>query len=531
VWELPGGRRDGGRLSEQLNDGSAVREWLRLLQRQRWIVLTAVVLVPLVAFWVSHSQQALYEASAAVLVNEQSPTSSALKINSSPTSPPDRYAATQAALARVGTVAVMATKAAALPGHTAGGLLANSSVSANPNADLLTFSVTDPVPAVAERLATAYATAFTAYRRQLDTQAVASAATDVRRRLDALHASGRDRSALARQLSTTLGDLQAMQTLAASGTSAQLFGAAGGASQVQPRTTRNVALGILVGIALGAALAFLRELLDPRVRSPDELGARLDLPVLGHVPKLASDDRALVTLTEPTGRGAESFRILKTRLDISRLQHDVVSIMVTSTGESEGKSTTIANLAVTLARSGRHVILVDLDLRHPRMDRFFDLDGHPGLTAVALGEAELSEALTVVDVHSETPAADGGMLEVVRVGVVPPDPGEFLASSFVSEALAALARRCDVLLIDAPPMLAVGDAMTIATRTDAVVLVAGMHQVHKASLAEMRRVLDACPARKLGLIATGSDGGGAYGYGRRYSRNGARPALRGPTGA
>ena len=421
-------------MSGNWNDESAFRDWLRLLVRQRWIVLAAIVVVPLIAFAVSRSQQALYEASATVLVNEQNPADAALNLNSSAASPPDRYAATQAVLARVGTVAEMAVKAAGVPGATAPQLLRTSSVSANPSADLVTFSVTDPDPATAEKLATAYASAFTVYRRRLDTGAVSAALRDVRRRLGALLVAGQSGSALYRQLTGTSRDLEAMQTLEASGASAILVGPAGGATQVQPRTSRNVALGLIVGIALGIGLAFLREAFDTRVRSADELRGRLGLPLLGHVPKpdrVTAEADTLVTLAEPAGASAEAFRILKTSLDISQLQHDVGSIVVTSTREGEGKSTTVANLAVILARSGRHVILVDLDLRHPRIDTFFDLDGQPGLTSVAVGDAELSDALCIVDVHPEATVADAGMLEVVRVGVTPPDPGEFLSSGFV----------------------------------------------------------------------------------------------------
>jgi polysaccharide biosynthesis transport protein len=503
-------------VSEQLNDESAFRGWLGLLVRQRWIMIAAVVVVPLIAFLVSRTQQPLYEASATVLVNEQNQAAGILNLNSSAASPPDRYAATQAALARVGAVAVLAVKAAGVPSHTAAGLLARSSVSANPSADLLTFSVTDPDPAAAERLATAYATQFTVYRRRLDTGALSASIADVQRRLGTLAAAGQRGSPLYRQLTSESRELQAMQTLEASGASAVLVGPAGSATQVQPRTTRNVALGILVGIALGIGLAFLREAFDTRVRSADELRARLGLPLLGHLPKPdhpLAEEHPLTTLADPAGASAEAFRILKTSLDITRLQHHVGSIVVTSTAAGEGKSTTVANLAVILARSGRHVILVDLDLRHPRIDTFFDLDGQPGLTSVAVGDAELADALCIVDVHPELPVADGGMLEVVRVGVPPPDPGEFLSSAFVTDALAALADRCDVLLIDTPPLLAVSDAMTIATRTDGLILVAGLNQVRRASLAETRRVLEASPAFKLGVVATGSNGGGVYGYG------------------
>ncbi len=288
---------------------------------------------------------------------------------------------------------------------------------------------------------------------------------------------------------------------------------------MQPETVRNVALGVLVGIALGVALAFLREALDTRVRSADEVRDRLGLPLLGHVPRPdpGLNGNGLAALSEPGGAGAEAFRILRTSLDITRLQHDVASIVITSTTEGEGKSTTAANLAVTLARSGRHVILLDLDLRQPGVDRFFDLDGRPGLTSVAVGRAGMADVLSVVDVHPESAVADTGILEVVKVGAAPPDPGDFLSSTFVSEAVATLAKRCDVLLIDSPPMLAVGDAMAIATRADAVVVVTELNQIRRVTLTETRRILEACPARKLGFIATGSNGasGYAYGYGDR----------------
>src|SRR5438067_12496298 len=136
-----------------------------MLVRRRLTVIAAIVVVPVFALVVSHQQQALYQSTATVLVNEQSAPGIALDLNSQLTSPPDRYATTQAALARVGAVAQLAVQAAGVPGRTPGELLASSSVTANPAADLIAFSVTDPDPAVAEKLATAYAHAYTTYRR------------------------------------------------------------------------------------------------------------------------------------------------------------------------------------------------------------------------------------------------------------------------------------------------------------------------------------------------------------------------------
>jgi Mrp family chromosome partitioning ATPase len=132
----------------------------------------------------------------------------------------------------------------------------------------------------------------------------------------------------------------------------------------------------------------------------------------------------------------------------------------------------------------------------------------------------MADVLSIIDVHPESAVADTGILEVVKVGAAPPDPGEFLSSGFVTDAVRALAKHCDVLLIDSPPMLAVGDAMAIATAADAVVVVTELNEIRRVTLAEARRILEGCPARKLGFIATGSDGASRYGYGYGYRRNG-----------
>jgi capsular exopolysaccharide synthesis family protein len=494
-------------VSERWDDESVLRDWLGVLSRQKWILLLAVVAVPLVAFVASGSQQRLYQASAAVLVNEQNPTAAALNLTTSAASPPDRYAATQAGLARLGTVAQMAVKAADLPHRTAAGLLANSSVSVNPNVDLLSFSVTDPIPADAEKLAKAYARQFTLYRKQLDTAALSVAIADARRKLKSIVASGHGGSQLFVRLADRERDLEELQALQAAGSSAVVVGSASNASLVQPKTRRNVILGVIVGLALGIALAFLRESLDTRVRSADELRARLGVPLLGQVPRpdrRVAQAQQLVTVSEPAGPGTESFRILKNNLEISQLQHRAGSIVVTSTTRDEGKSTTAANLAVILARSGRHVVLLDLDLRRPSIARLFGLGDRRGLTSVARG-ARLGDVLNVVDVRLDGATPHAGVLEVVTVGVAPPDPGGFLLSTFVSDALADLARRCDVLLVDTPPVLAVGDAMTVATQADALILVAAVNQVRRATVDETRRVLEACPTPKLGLIATAGE--------------------------
>ena len=157
---------------------------------------------------------------------------------------------------------------------------------------------------------------------------------------------------------------------------------------------------------LGLGLAFLFEALDTRIRSAAEVARRLGLPLLARIPaprkKLQRADN-LVMVAEPSSGSAEAFRVLRTNLEFARLDSDVRSILVTSAVEPEGKSTTAANLAVALARAGRRVVLVDLDLRRPYVDRFFRLFREPGITDVALGEVSLDEALTTIDLATGLP--------------------------------------------------------------------------------------------------------------------------------
>jgi Mrp family chromosome partitioning ATPase len=288
---------------------------------------------------------------------------------------------------------------------------------------------------------------------------------------------------------------------------------------------------------LGIGLAFLWEALDTRVRSAEEIDERLHLPLLGRLPEPAKRLRAqnrLAMVDEPNGVGAEAFRILRTNLEFANLERGAKTIMVTSALESEGKSTTAANLAVAFARAGKRVVLVDLDLRRPFVDKFFTLNGHPGVTQVALGMATLDEALIPVAVaRPEGAHANGngngngnghakveGFLQILRSGPIPPDPGEFAATHALEAIIDELRARADVVIIDSAPLLHVGDSVTLSSKVDAMLLVARLNILKRPVLNELHRVLDTCPAQKLGFVVTGSnleDGYGYGGYGYGYS--------------
>jgi polysaccharide biosynthesis transport protein len=508
-----------------------LRDYLAVLRRRALVVIQAVLLVPLAAVLFSLHQEHLYQASSQVLLSRQN-LANTLTGTQDPTlyTQPDRIAQTQADVARVPAIVVQLLRRLHVRNLTVSQFLADSSVSAAQNADLLTFRVTNHDSILAGRLVAAYAREYTIYRRQLDTAALHRARQSVQARIHALERAHRVRSALYARFVDREEQLATMEALQTS--NADIVQRATGAVQVQPRTVRNAVLGLALGIVLGIGLAFLWETLDTRVRSAEEIGERLGgLPLLARLAEPGRNLRSknlLATLAEPASPGAEAFRMLRTNLEFVRLGRGVTSIMVTSAVEQEGKSTTIANLAVSLARSGLRVALVDLDLRRPWLHRCFDLEG-AGVTEVALRHVTLEQALVSIAITgSPGRAPDGagngngngsirGLLQVLPAGLIPPDPGEFVATEALAEILAALRDRADVVLIDAPPVLQVGDSLTLSTKVDGVIVVTRMSVVRRHMLDELSRVLGQTPAKKLGFVITAAQEEAHAGYGYAYS--------------
>lgn len=258
-----------------------------------------------------------------------------------------------------------------------------------------------------------------------------------------------------------------------------------------PQPARNMVLGLLLGLAAGFALAVLRQVLDTRVRTADDIRALTDASVMTVVPEDSGSTSRLPVRDEPASIVAEAFRRLRTNLQFLDTAEPLEAIVVTSSIPGEGKSTVAANLAITLADAGSRVVLVDADLRRPSVAEYLGIEGSVGLTTVLIGQASLEDVVQ---------PWGGGNLQVLPSGQVPPNPSEMIGSRAMAWVLAELRRRYDVVIIDTPPLLPVTDAAILARIANGALLVAGTHNAHRNQVLESLGSLEAVGARVLGLI-------------------------------
>ena len=238
-------------------------------------------------------------------------------------------------------------------------------------------------------------------------------------------------------------------------------------------TRQRVVVGLLVGLFLGIVLAFFLEYLDQTIKSASDVERALKIPVLGLIPfdprgarHLHAGRRhgiALITNAAPDDPTSEAYRVLRTNVTFVSAEQRALQVMcVTSPGPCEGKSTTAANLAITLAQQGSHTLLVDADLRRPLVHRAFNLVQEPGLTDILIGGSAAREAIR--------PNVIKG-LDILPGGALPPNPSELLGSEAMHHLLGELRGQYDTIIFDTPPALAVTDATVLGTNADAVILV------------------------------------------------------------
>ena len=279
---------------------------------------------------------------------------------------------------------------------------------------------------------------------------------------------------------------------------------------VSPRPLRNLALGGLLGLLAGAAGAVLREVLDTTIKNGDALQALTAAPVLAAVPfdPDAKDGSLNLTASSHSGR-AEALRQLRTNLQYVDADQSIKTIVVTSAVSGEGKSSTSCGLAVLFAEAGQQVLIIDADLRRPRVAAYLGLEGGVGLTTVLVGKASVDDVL-------QRYSSD---LWVLPSGFLPPNPSELLGSRHMADLLEDLQQKFDMIIIDCSPLLPVTDAAVVAARADGAVLMSRARKTTSAQVTMAAQALRSVDARLLGCVLNMVPGKGpdAHYYYDRHS--------------
>lgn len=480
-----------------------LRDYWRVVLRRKWIVIVAIVATVAPAVALSMMQEPVYEASADMLIL---PGSSVFGSEQQTANNPDRLVQNQISVLEGETVYNRVMEDLGLeefpPGPTGNWY---------DDSDLITVVVQSGDPETAAMLANAYVEAYISVRREQNVTTLFTAATEVQAKITELQEqideidvqiaasaddddTGReaqrrvlvDQQALFKQ---TLDQIQVDAALA-SGNAELVRTAFPPSEPIEPNPVRTAMLAAVIGLLLGLGAAFLVDYLDDSVRSPDDLqklGA--ELPVLAVVPVDPPPDNRPVSLSRPDDFAVESYRTLRTNVQFLGLERNVRVLQITSAVAGEGKTTTATNLAVVLAQTGANVVLVDADLRKPRIHRVFAIDGSHGLTNNLVGEALEMTVQTV-----------GDQLSVVVSGPVPPNPSEMLSGRRMETFIDELRRRFDYVVVDSAPTLAVSDAVALSRHVDGVLLVA---QAGRVSLPQIRKslaTLEQVGAPVLGLV-------------------------------
>jgi non-specific protein-tyrosine kinase len=292
---------------------------------------------------------------------------------------------------------------------------------------------------------------------------------------------------------------------------------------VSPRTLLNTLLAAVVGLMLAVGVVFLVEYLDDTVKTDEDVQRQLTLPTLGNIGRITPVKEPgdhLIALNHPRSPISEAYRVLRSNTRFAKIDNPSASLLVTSPGPEEGKTTTAANLAVVLAQAGQKVILVDSDLRRPTLHEFFGLDNHVGLTDLLVDGEELwNQALRATDQEG---------LRLLTSGRLPPNPSELLGSDAMRSTLRELEKTADVVVLDSPPLLAVADASILGSIVGGAILVVESGKTRNEAARRAKDTLDNSGVKLLGVVVNRiSHRRGAYGYYYHYySEDGGRRKRR-----
>ncbi|MEW6154494.1 MAG: polysaccharide biosynthesis tyrosine autokinase [Actinomycetota bacterium] len=494
-------------------DGSGsdieLREYLRVLRHRAWILVLLAVIAVASSVALSRSQTPMYAATAELRLQPRGSE----QLFDSQVGP--RFDATRAIQTEIRVIESRPVRERVrrdLPDAPA------VSASAVSQTDIVLLRVESADPGLAAAAANAYAQGYIDHRREAEVADLASAITELEKsiaELDTQIAGAPESSRLAlgnarNALLETRQDLILSSRVKTGG--AQIVqDAVVPSGPFSPQPIRTAAVALVLGLLLGVGLVFLLDYLDDTIKTKDDLERASGLPVIGLIPEVAGtrrDQPTVQSLDDPSSSAAEAYRTMRTSVQFMGFDKPVKVIQVTSPSSAEGKTTTIANLGVALARAGRQVTVMCCDLRRPRLHKFFEMDNDVGFTSVLLRETTLASALQPVD---ELPR-----LTVLASGPVPPNPSELLASKSATEMISPLTVEERLVLVDSPPVLPVTDALVISRWADVTLLVCSAGVTRRGEVQRAVELLQRVGAPVVGAVLNGVKKKAGYGYDYRY---------------
>lgn len=476
------------------------RKYTYILLRRAWLVLLIAVLGGSIAFILSKRTVPIFMATTRLLINEAPATKSA---DYASVLASERLARTYSELLTTQPVLEEVISRLGLSRNERQ-LASQVRVNLLQDTQLIDISVEDPNPVLAADIANTIAMVFSEQNRALQASRFATSKESLSTRLEQVDEQIETTGAAIQELgeipeekaerdrletvlteynktyASLLQSYESVRLAEASSTSnvVQVENAFPAEIPIRPRTVRNTALGVVMGLMLGIGLIYLIDIMDDTL-SPEDVNRQLGLPVLGVISRHQIENGAPVVKNQPRSPVAEAFRSLRTNIQFASVDKPLRTLLVTSPSPQDGKSTVAVNLGVSLAQSGYKVALVETDLRRPQVHKRLGLSNRDGISGMFVqSKIVLNGALRETSIDN---------LFALTSGALPPNPSELLGSEKMYEILNLVGERADIMLLDSPPVMAVTDAAVLAPRVDGVLLVV---KPGSTKLAACRQAID-----------------------------------------
>lgn len=498
---------------------------LAMLRRRWWVIVLLTVLVGLVSFGISASQQKKYTASSQILfsTNQINQQASGLVSNgASPAYDPVVMATNVQLLSRPTGVAQATARIVdhhLTPGAVAGAI----SVSQSGTTNVAAVTATTPNPKTAAAIANTWAAQFIRIQSSQQQNQVNNALTLVEKQI-----AGMSKQQLAGLTGQGLVDrAESLRILAKlqNGGAQIISYAKPPAAPSSPKVTRTTLLGLVLGLLLGLIVAFVLERLDRRMKNVQDLEATYQLPMLAAVPR----NRAYALPPRDSASheaASEVFKLLRAYLRYFNVDRDLRTLLIASAAPGDGKSTVARNLAEAAQETGSKTLLIEADLRRPTLAKHYGLSIGPGLSELLSGSVTVHDVIQSIPVATRVNGASSEVaLDLLVAGHLPPNPAELAESNAMAEVLSWAAEHYELVLIDTPPLGVVSDAMALLRRVDGVVIVSQLGKNTRDAAVFLRKRLVGVNAPLLGVVANGvksnkgesAYGGYGYGYGYTYT--------------